>query len=59
MEVTEKYETLVKEYRDTITKTTELEKEFELLKHNGRKLKEQEGKTDKYLNTIQARTQSW
>ena len=52
LEVSEKYEALVKEYRDIMVQKTELEKEIELLRQDGRKLKELEEKTEKYLNSL-------
>ncbi|NHJ26187.1 MAG: nucleotide exchange factor GrpE [Candidatus Lokiarchaeota archaeon] len=52
LEVSEKYEALVKEYRDVVAKKTELENQIELLRQDGRRLKELEEKTEKYLNTL-------
>jgi molecular chaperone GrpE len=52
LEASEKYEALVKEYRDIVAKRTELEKEIELIKQDGRKLKELEEMTEKYLNSL-------
>jgi molecular chaperone GrpE len=52
LEASEKYEALVKEYRDIVAEKTQLEKEIELMKQDGRKLKEFEEKTEKYLNSL-------
>ncbi|HUW89865.1 MAG TPA: nucleotide exchange factor GrpE [Candidatus Nanopelagicaceae bacterium] len=52
LEASEKCEAIVKEYRDIVAKKTELEKQIELLKQDGRKLKELEEKTEKYSNSL-------
>ena len=57
VEITEKYEMLAKKMDEVIAKKTELEREIEYLKSDGRKLKELEEKTEKYLNSL-VRTQA-
>ena len=57
VETTEKYEMLAKKMDEVIAKKTELEREIEYLKSDGRKLKELEEKTEKYLNSL-VRTQA-
>ena len=57
LEIAEKYEALIKEYRDVVAKKTEIQKQLEDLKNDGRKLKELEEKTEKYLNSL-LRTQA-
>ncbi len=51
-EITEKYEMLVKKMDEVVAKKTELERQIEYLKDDGRKLKELEDKTEKYLNSL-------
>jgi len=57
METTEKYEMLAKKMDESLAKKTELERQIEYLKDDGRKLKELEEKTEKYLNSL-VRTQA-
>ena len=57
VETAEKYEMLAKKMDEVIAKKTELEREIEYLKNDGRKLKELEEKTEKYLNSL-VRTQA-
>ena len=57
VETAEKYELLVKKMDEVVAKKTELEREIEYLKDDGRKLKELEEKTEKYLNSL-VRTQA-
>jgi molecular chaperone GrpE len=57
MEIAEKHEMLVKKLDQVEAKKSELEKQIELLKDDGRKLKELEEKTEKYLNSL-LRTQA-
>ncbi|MFX0076335.1 MAG: nucleotide exchange factor GrpE, partial [Candidatus Hermodarchaeota archaeon] len=57
IEIAEKYETLAKKLDQVEAKKSELEKQIELLKEDGRKLKELEEKTEKYLNSL-LRTQA-
>ena len=57
VETTEKYEILAKKMDEVIAKKSELEREIEYLKNDGRKLKELEEKTEKYLNSL-VRTQA-
>jgi molecular chaperone GrpE len=57
VEIAEKYELLVKKLDQAISKKTELERQIEYLKDDGRKLKELEEKTEKYLNSL-VRTQA-
>jgi molecular chaperone GrpE len=52
VETAEKYEMLVKKLDQVEAKKSELEKQIEFLKEDGRKLKELEEKTDKYLNAL-------
>ncbi|MFX0047857.1 MAG: nucleotide exchange factor GrpE [Candidatus Hermodarchaeota archaeon] len=56
-EKAEKYEMLIKKLDQLESKKTELEKQIEFLKEDGRKLKELEEKTEKYLNSL-VRTQA-
>jgi len=56
-ETAKKYEMLVKKMDEVVAKKTELEREIEYLKDDGRKLKELEEKTEKYLNSL-VRTQA-
>ena len=56
-ETAEKYELLVKKMDKVVAKKTELEREIEYLRDDGRKLKELEEKTEKYLNSL-VRTQA-
>jgi len=51
-ETAEKYEMLVKKLDQVVAKKTELEREIEYLKNDGRKLKELEENTEKYLNSL-------
>ena len=57
VETAEKYEMLVKKLDQVVSKKTKLEREIEYLKDDGRKLKELEEKTEKYLNSL-VRTQA-
>ncbi len=57
VETAEKYEILVKKLDQVVSKKTKLEREIEYLKDDGRKLKELEEKTEKYLNSL-VRTQA-
>ncbi len=57
METAEKYEMLAKKMDETLAKKTDLERQIEYLKEDGRKLKELEEKTEKYLNSL-VRTQA-
>jgi molecular chaperone GrpE len=57
METVEKYEMLVKKMDQVVARKTELENQIEILKEDGRKLKELEEKTEKYLNSL-LRTQA-
>ncbi len=56
-ETAKKYEMLVKKMDEVVAKKTKLEREIEYLKDDGRKLKELEEKTEKYLNSL-VRTQA-
>lgn len=56
-ETAEKYEMLIKKLDQLESKKTELEKQIDFLKEDGRKLKELEEKTEKYLNSL-VRTQA-
>ena len=56
-ETAEKYEMLVKKMDEVVAKKTELERQIEYLKDDGRKLKELEEQTEKYLNSL-VRTQA-
>ncbi len=57
VEKAEKYELLVRKMDEVVAKKTELERQIEYLKDDGRKLKELEEKTEKYLNSL-VRTQA-
>jgi molecular chaperone GrpE len=57
LEISEKYEMLIKEYKDVLAKKTAIQRELEDLKDDGRSLKELEEKTEKYLNSL-LRTQA-
>jgi len=57
METTEKYEMLVKKMDQVVAKNTELENQIEILKEDGRRFKDLEEKTEKYLNSL-LRTQA-
>jgi len=57
METAEKYEMLVKKMDQVLAKKTELENQIEILKEDGRQLKDLEEKTEKYLNSL-LRTQA-
>ncbi|MFW9773027.1 MAG: nucleotide exchange factor GrpE [Candidatus Heimdallarchaeota archaeon] len=52
MEIAERYEMLVKKFKDVEAKNTEMHKLLEDMKDDGRKLKELEEKTEKYLNAL-------
>jgi len=52
VETAEKYEMLLKKLDRVESKKSELEKQIEYLKDDGRKLKELEEKTEKYLNSL-------
>jgi molecular chaperone GrpE len=51
-DIAEKYEMLVKKFKLLETKKSQLEKEINEMKDDGRKLKELEEKTEKYLNSL-------
>jgi len=55
--IAEKYESLIKKFNLIETRKSQLERELEELKDDGRKLKELEEKTEKYLNSL-LRTQA-
>jgi len=55
--IAEKYESLIKKFNLIETRKSQLERELEELKDDGRKLKELEEKTEKYLNSL-VRTQA-
>jgi molecular chaperone GrpE len=57
VETAEKYEMLVKKLDQVESKKSELERQIELLKEDGRQLKDLEEKTEKYLNSL-LRTQA-
>jgi len=57
VETAEKYEMLIKKLDQVQSKKSELERQIEYLKDDGRKLKELEEKTEKYLNSL-VRTQA-
>ena len=57
MEIAQKYEMLVKKIDQVESKKSELEKQIEILKEDGRQLKDLEEKTEKYLNSL-LRTQA-
>ena len=57
METAQKYEMLVKKIDQVESKKSELEKQIEILKEDGRQLKDLEEKTEKYLNSL-LRTQA-
>ena len=52
LEASEKHEALVKKYKDVVGKKNEIEKQNELLKEDGIKLKQLEEKTERYLNSL-------
>jgi molecular chaperone GrpE len=56
-EMAEKYELLVKKFEQIEGRKSQLEKEIEDMKDDGRKLKDLEEKTEKYLNSL-LRTQA-
>ncbi|MHA2429715.1 MAG: nucleotide exchange factor GrpE [Promethearchaeota archaeon] len=51
-EIAEKYETLVKKFKDIEAKKSELHRQLEEMRDDGRKLKDLEEKTEKYLNSL-------
>ena len=51
-EIAEKYETLVKKFKDVEAKKSELHRQLEEMRDDGRKLKDLEEKTEKYLNSL-------
>ncbi len=57
IEIAEKYEMLAKKIDQVESKKSELEKQIEILKEDGRQLKDLEEKTEKYLNSL-LRTQA-
>jgi len=57
VETAEKYEMLIKKLDQVESKKSELEKQIEILKEDGRQLKDLEEKTEKYLNSL-LRTQA-
>jgi len=57
VETAEKYQMLLKKLDQVESKKSELERQIEYLKDDGRKLKELEEKTEKYLNSL-VRTQA-
>ncbi len=52
MEIAEKYEMLLRKFDQVDAKKTELHKQIETLKDDGRQLKDLEEKTEKYLNSL-------
>jgi len=52
MEIAEKYEILLRKFDHEKAKKTELHKQLENLKEDGRQLKDLEEKTEKYLNSL-------
>ncbi|MCK4383959.1 MAG: nucleotide exchange factor GrpE, partial [Candidatus Lokiarchaeota archaeon] len=56
-ETAEKYEMLIKKLDQVESKKSELEKQIEILKEDGRQLKDLEEKTEKYLHSL-VRTQA-
>jgi molecular chaperone GrpE len=52
MEIAEKYEMLLRKFDQVDAKKTELHKQLETLKEDGRQLKDLEAKTEKYLNSL-------
>ena len=52
MEIAEKYEMLLRKFDHVDAKKTELHKQLESLKEDGRQLKDLEEKTEKYLNSL-------
>ena len=52
MEIAEKYEMLLRKFDQVDAKKTELHKQLETLKEDGRQLKDLEEKTEKYLNSL-------
>ena len=52
LEKAEKYEMLVKKLDQVESKKSELERQVEILKEDGRQLKDLEEKTEKYLNSL-------
>ena len=52
MEIAEKYEMLLRKFDQVDAKKTELHKQLESLKEDGRQLKDLEEKTEKYLNSL-------
>ncbi len=52
VETAEKYDMLIKKLDQVESKKSELERQIEYLKDDGRKLKELEEKTEKYLNSL-------
>lgn len=52
MEIAEKYEMLLRKFDQVDAKKTELHKQIENLKEDGRQLKDLEEKTEKYLNSL-------
>ena len=57
VETAEKYEMLAKKLDQVESKKSDLEKQIEILKEDGRQLKDLEEKTEKYLNSL-LRTQA-
>ncbi len=56
-EIAEKYEILIKKFKDIESKKSELHRQLEEMRDDGRKLKDLEEKTEKYLNSL-ARVQA-
>jgi molecular chaperone GrpE len=52
IEIAEKYEMLLRKFDQVDAKKTELHKQLENLKEDGRQLKDLEEKTEKYLNSL-------
>ncbi len=52
MEIAEKYEMLLRKFDHVDAKKTELHRQLETLKEDGRQLKDLEEKTEKYLNSL-------
>jgi molecular chaperone GrpE len=51
-EIAEQYQMLVKKFKEIETKNLEMHKQLEEMKDDGRKLKELQEKTEKYLNSL-------
>jgi len=51
-EIAERYQILIKKFKEIETKNSELHNQLEEMKDDGRKLKELQEKTEKYLNSL-------